>query len=207
MLHLYHILLLHWLSTGLTDGSSSKRSVPKWRGIHTRNWAYRATAKAAAEIRKAFHKLAKANHPDVNPGDKASEERFKTRQRGVRPSGRRGQAQEVRRRRDRRGRPRGPARLCRRGALRTRRAPPKVSNSTAWTSTTSSATCCADRGVAKAGRRGGGFGSRGGDVRAALEIDLEEAINGAKQAAFVPRRTHARRNHSSPERRTDRCCD
>ncbi|MBW8814108.1 MAG: J domain-containing protein [Caulobacterales bacterium] len=31
----------------------------------------------ADEIRKAFRKLAKANHPDTNPGDKASEERFK----------------------------------------------------------------------------------------------------------------------------------
>ena len=31
----------------------------------------------AAEIRKAFHKLAKANHPDTNPGNKPAEERFK----------------------------------------------------------------------------------------------------------------------------------
>jgi DnaJ-class molecular chaperone len=32
---------------------------------------------SAGEIRKAFHKLAKENHPDTNPGNKAAEERFK----------------------------------------------------------------------------------------------------------------------------------
>src|SRR6266705_6648234 len=33
---------------------------------------------SAQDIRKAFRKLARKYHPDVNPGDKAAEEKFKT---------------------------------------------------------------------------------------------------------------------------------
>ncbi|MGE5565019.1 MAG: DnaJ C-terminal domain-containing protein [Parcubacteria group bacterium] len=36
-----------------------------------------ARGASADEIRKAFRKLAKQHHPDANPGDKASEEKFK----------------------------------------------------------------------------------------------------------------------------------
>jgi len=33
---------------------------------------------SADDIRKAFRKLARKYHPDVNPGDKGAEEKFKT---------------------------------------------------------------------------------------------------------------------------------
>jgi DnaJ-class molecular chaperone len=147
---------------------------------------------SADEIRKAFRKLAKANHPDTNPNNKEAEERFK------RVSGafdilgdtakkKKFDAGEI----DADGRetargfagaqgPWGPAPGGgyggQQGAYRE-----------SFEGVDLGDILGEMFGGARGGRGGGsgggfgGFSQRGADVRARLEIDLEDAIRGAKR--------------------------
>ncbi len=149
---------------------------------------------SADEIRKAFRKLAKANHPDTNPDNKEAEERFKRVSAafdivGDVPKRKKFDAGEI----DADGRetmrgfggggagpwgaqPGGPGRGGPGGG---------------YQSQSFEGVDLGDilgemfggRGRAgPGGGPGGGFGAqRGSDVRARLEIDLEDAIRGAKR--------------------------
>ena len=150
---------------------------------------------SAAEIRKAFHKLAKKHHPDVNPGDKGSEEKFK---RGsaafdlLSDADKRAKfdAGEI----DADGRETmrayshepfgqgfGGQGFGGQGAYG---GSPFGDQAGGFRSTFEGVDLndiLGDMFGARAGSRSGGFASRGADIRARLEIDLEEAIAGVKK--------------------------
>ncbi len=134
---------------------------------------------STAEIRKAFHKLAKSNHPDVNPGDKASEERFKRASAAFDLLG-----DEDKRKKFDAGEIDADGREIQRGYAGGGpfgQGAPEGFEFDGVDINDIIGDMLRGQGRGRAGRRGGGFASRGGDVRAALEIDLEEAISGAKK--------------------------
>ncbi len=154
----------------------------------------------ADEIRKAFRKLAKENHPDTNPGNKTAEERFKRVSAafdilGDADKRKKFDAGEI----DADGReinrgfggqgPWGPPPGggfrggARSGGFRTEH----------FENADLGDILGEMFGGRGGGGRGGGFGGfsqRGADVRAKLEIDLTDAIRGGKQrVAFSDGRT------------------
>ncbi|HEY2048820.1 MAG TPA: J domain-containing protein [Caulobacteraceae bacterium] len=143
-----------------------------------------ARGASADEVRKAFRKLAKQHHPDANPGDKAAEERFKRVSAAFDILG----DEEKRRKFDA-----GEIDADGRETARAYGPNPFGEGTGAYRSAGFEGVDLNDilgemfgggggraRGFG-GGFQGGGFPSRGSDVRANLEIDLEEAIAGAKR--------------------------
>lgn len=157
---------------------------------------------SADEIRKAFRKLAKANHPDTNPNNKAAEERFKQVSGafdilGDAAKKKKFDAGEI----DADGRETFGG-FARGGGQGGPWGPPPGggfgggAHGASFEGVDLGDILGEMFGGARGGRAGGqgggfgGFSQRGSDVRARLEIDLEDAIKGAKKRiAFNDGRT------------------
>ena len=148
-----------------------------------------ARGASADEVRKAFRKLAKRHHPDANPGNKDSEEKFKRLSAAFDLLGdvdkrRKYDAGEI----DADGRETmrayGGNPFAQEGGFRSAEFEGVDLNDILGE-------MFGGRGGGRGGRRGrGGFASRGSDVSARVEIDLEEAILGGKtRIAFSDGRT------------------
>lgn len=152
-----------------------------------------ARSASADEIRKAFRKLAKAHHPDANPGDKASEERFKRVSAafdllGDAEKRKKFDAGEIDAdgRETFRGGPWGPS-----GGPFRQGGGGRAESFEGVDLNDILGDILGRGGRGGAGAGGfGGFSARGGDVRARLEVDLEEAVaGGKKRIAFSDGRT------------------
>ena len=158
---------------------------------------------SADEIRKAFRKLAKANHPDTNPNNKAAEERFKQVSGafdilGDAAKKKKFDAGEI----DADGRETFGGFARGQGGGGPWGPPPGGGaygggpHGASFEGVDLGDILGEMFGGARGGRAGGqgggfgGFSQRGADVRARLEIDLEDAIRGAKKRiAFSDGRT------------------
>ena len=157
---------------------------------------------SAAEIRKAFHKLAKQHHPDANKGDKKSEEKFKQVSAafdilGDADKRKKFDAGEI----DADGRETmrggfgggggnpfgaGFGGRARGGGMGGGEGPEIDLNDLFGDILGRNR----GAGAGAGGGFGGGFAAKGADVRARLDIDLEEAIKGGKKrVAFSDGRT------------------
>jgi DnaJ-class molecular chaperone len=149
-----------------------------------------ARGATADEVRKAFRKLAKKHHPDANPGDKTSEEKFKRLSAAFDILGdvdkrRKFDAGEIDADGRETARAYGPNPFAEgQGAAGGFRS----ANFEGVDLNDILGEMFAERGGR--GFPGAGFASRGSDVRASLEIDLEDAIAGGKRRiAFSDGRT------------------
>ena len=157
-----------------------------------------AKGASQAEIKKAFHKLAKELHPDRNPGDKKGEERFKRVSAAFDFL-----SDEEKRQKVDRGEIDADGREVFRGFSGARRGPgggPGAGFNPGGFSSTQFDPADLEDIFSVFGGLGGAMGGRGGarpqpspqgvDVRAKLDIDLEDTIEGAtKRIGFNDGRT------------------
>jgi DnaJ-class molecular chaperone len=145
---------------------------------------------SADEIRKAFRKLAKQHHPDTNPGNKAAEERFKRVSAAFDILG-----DVDKRKKFDAGEIDADGRETARG-FGGSGGSPWGGQGGSWNQTRGDGMEGADLGdlfseiLGRRGQGSGAFSQRGSDVRAKLDIDLEDTIHGAKKRiAFSDGRT------------------
>jgi DnaJ-class molecular chaperone len=142
------------------------------------------------EIRSAFRKLAKKLHPDQNPGDKAAEERFKRVSAAFDILG-----DEEKRKKFDRGEIDAEGHETMRGFRPGggggfRQGGPSAEFEGVDLNDIFEMFGRGGQGGGGRGGFGGGFASKGSDVRAQVEIDVEEAVRGGrKRIAFSDGRT------------------
>jgi len=141
------------------------------------------------EIRRAFRKLAKELHPDVNPGNPAAIERFKKVAAandilGDPDKRRQYDAGEI----DSKGEPRRPQWRAGAGGHHANYAGARARTHSGGFDDFSFSDIFSDvfggRGAAAGGARG--FPSRGQDLRYTLEVDFVDSITGAKKRVTLP---------------------
>ena len=148
-----------------------------------------AKTASAADITKAYRKLAKKLHPDLNPGDKAAEEKFKTIAAAYGIVG----DEEKRGRYDRgeidaSGQERPQQRYYREYAGGDEGA--RYRSTAGYEDIGAFSDLFGDlfgeRGVARAGGGGRRFSVRGQDAQYRLEVDFLDAVNGTKTRITLP---------------------
>jgi len=183
---------LHLSGYDLTEPSGGLKDYPLANDPYSELGVSRSAS--ADDIRKAFRKLAKQHHPDANRGNKASEEKFKRLSAafdllGDEAKRKRFDAGEI----DADGREAPPAYAGARGfgggsPFEQRQGGFQAGSFDGVDLNDILGEMFGGRGGA--GGRGGGFASRGADIRARVEIDLEEAVAGGKRRiAFSDGRT------------------